>query len=106
MPGAWGRGNEDLTEGEGGGRSEAAEKEERRRGGRGGGGGGDVGQGYGVQTSLRYVSMYRIMMAYMVDHEVLKVPNIQTPFWDHYFIYLRLHKQLTSCRVLARNLVQ
>ena len=46
------------------------------------------------------------MMAYMVDHEVLKVPNIQTPFWDHYFIYLRLHKQLTSCRVLARNLVQ
>ena len=61
MPGAWGRGNEDLAKGEGGGRSEAAEKEERR-GGRGGGGGGDMGQGYGVQTSLRYVSMYQIMM--------------------------------------------
>ena len=57
MPGAWGRGNEDLAKSEGGGCSEAAEeKEGRGRGGKGGGGGGDMGQGYGLQTSVRSVS--------------------------------------------------
>ena len=68
MPGAWGRGNEDLAKSEGGSCSEAAEeKEGRGRGRKGGGGGGDVGQSYGLQTSVRSVSTC-IMMAYTVDN--------------------------------------